>query len=109
MTTLADNAIIAGADNRPPMLDKSMYNSWQGRMILSIKVKEHGRMILDSVLNGLIVYGTIEVDGITRTKTEIWVRVKLVMKGTELSQQERECKLYNEFDRFTLAKGPSEY
>ncbi|GJW93820.1 hypothetical protein Tco_0173492 [Tanacetum coccineum] len=30
---------------------------------------------------------------------EIWDRVKLLMKGMELSQQERECKLYNEFDR----------
>ncbi|GKD14546.1 hypothetical protein Tco_1198953 [Tanacetum coccineum] len=29
---------------------------------------------------------------------EIWDRVRLLMKGMELSQQERECKLYNEFD-----------
>nr|GEW44433.1 copia protein [Tanacetum cinerariifolium] len=39
------------------------------RMILYIKIKEHGRMILNSVLNGPLVYGTIEVDGVTRTKT----------------------------------------
>ncbi|GJU36497.1 hypothetical protein Tco_1184851 [Tanacetum coccineum] len=29
MTTLAEHMIVAGADNRPPMLEKSMYNSWQ--------------------------------------------------------------------------------
>ncbi|GKC26776.1 hypothetical protein Tco_1034070, partial [Tanacetum coccineum] len=27
------------------------------------------------------------------------------MKGTELSYQERECKLYSEFDKFTFVKG----
>ncbi|GKA28348.1 hypothetical protein Tco_0714516 [Tanacetum coccineum] len=42
MTTLAENVIFAGADNRPPMLDKSMYNSWKSRMILYIRGKEHG-------------------------------------------------------------------
>ncbi|GJY65028.1 hypothetical protein Tco_0466488 [Tanacetum coccineum] len=36
---------------------------------------------------------------------EIWDRVKLLMEGTELSLQERECKLYNEFDMFTSEKG----
>ncbi|GJT33139.1 hypothetical protein Tco_0923558 [Tanacetum coccineum] len=36
---------------------------------------------------------------------DIWDRVKLLMQGIELSYQERECKLYNEFDKFTLIKG----
>nr|GEW99570.1 hypothetical protein [Tanacetum cinerariifolium] len=61
--------IVAGADNRLPMLDKSIYNSWKSRMILSIKGKEHGRIILNSILNEPLVYGTIEVDGVTRTKS----------------------------------------
>ncbi|GKD14487.1 hypothetical protein Tco_1198894, partial [Tanacetum coccineum] len=36
---------------------------------------------------------------------EIWDRVKLLIEGTKLSLQERESKLYNEFDRFTSEKG----
>nr|GEX95830.1 integrase, catalytic region, zinc finger, CCHC-type, peptidase aspartic, catalytic [Tanacetum cinerariifolium] len=36
---------------------------------------------------------------------EIWDRVKLLIKGSELSLQERESKLYDEFDTFTLEKG----
>ncbi|GJU75924.1 hypothetical protein Tco_1272994 [Tanacetum coccineum] len=36
---------------------------------LNNRCKEHGRMILDSVLHGPLNYGTIEVDGVTRTKT----------------------------------------
>nr|GEZ55360.1 retrovirus-related Pol polyprotein from transposon TNT 1-94 [Tanacetum cinerariifolium] len=35
---------------------------------------------------------------------ENWDRVKLLMQGTELSYQERERKLYNEFDKFTFTK-----
>ncbi|GJV19990.1 ALP1-like protein [Tanacetum coccineum] len=33
---------------------------------------------------------------------DIWDRVKLLMKGTELSYQERECRLYNLFDKMTM-------
>ncbi|GKB03425.1 putative reverse transcriptase domain-containing protein, partial [Tanacetum coccineum] len=96
-----------------------MYNFWKGRMELYIKGKENGRMILDSVLKGPLVYGTIKVECVTRTKTyeELSDKEKhqddcdiratnIVLQGTKLSQQERECKLYNEFDRFTSAKVP---
>ncbi|GJT92487.1 hypothetical protein Tco_1081332, partial [Tanacetum coccineum] len=36
---------------------------------------------------------------------DIWDRVKLLMQGTSLSKQERECKLYDEFDKFSYVKG----
>ncbi|GKA18228.1 hypothetical protein Tco_0698065 [Tanacetum coccineum] len=138
--------IVAGPDKCPHMLEKSMYNSWSSRILLYIKGKEHNIIMLNFVLEGPLVYGTIEVDGVTRLKTyeelldkeklqddydlcamnivlrglpldgcslvnhhqvakKIWDRVKLLMKGTELTQQERECKLYSEFDRFVSVKG----
>nr|GFC51261.1 hypothetical protein [Tanacetum cinerariifolium] len=34
MASLADKAILSGADNRPPMLEKDMYDSWKSRMEL---------------------------------------------------------------------------
>ncbi|GJY57652.1 hypothetical protein Tco_0456767 [Tanacetum coccineum] len=37
MSTLAEFMIVAGADNRPPMLDKPMYESWKSRMKLYIQ------------------------------------------------------------------------
>ncbi|GJU09648.1 hypothetical protein Tco_1132044 [Tanacetum coccineum] len=40
---------------------------------------------------------------------EIWDRVKLMMQGTKLSLQEKECKLYDEFDKFTFVKGETLY
>nr|GEX70079.1 hypothetical protein [Tanacetum cinerariifolium] len=35
---------------------------------------------------------------------EIWDGVKLLMHGTKLSLQEKECKLYDEFDKFSFVK-----
>ncbi|GKE25759.1 hypothetical protein Tco_1441143 [Tanacetum coccineum] len=145
MFTTAENVIAGGADNRPPMLEKSQYNSWQSHMKLYLRGKEHGKDLLDSVLNGPFRYGTVEVPGTPTTAAymrertyedltdkekiqeecdiratnivlqglpldvynlvnhhtvakEIWDRVKLLIEGTELSLQERESKLYNEFD-----------
>ncbi|GJR52038.1 hypothetical protein Tco_1402559 [Tanacetum coccineum] len=40
---------------------------------------------------------------------EIWDRVKLLMQGTKLSLQEKECKLYDEFDKFSCVKGETLY
>ncbi|GJZ28548.1 hypothetical protein Tco_0573195 [Tanacetum coccineum] len=33
-----------------------------------------------------------------RIAKELWERIKLLMQGTSLTKQERECKLYDEFD-----------
>ncbi|GJR49142.1 hypothetical protein Tco_1317245 [Tanacetum coccineum] len=66
MTTLAEHIIVAGAENRPPMLEKSMYDSWASRIRLFIKGKKHGRMMLDSIDNGPLVYPTVEENGQTR-------------------------------------------
>ncbi|GKF86073.1 hypothetical protein Tco_0253900 [Tanacetum coccineum] len=31
---------------------------------------------------------------------ELWERIQLLMQGTSLTKRERECNLYNEFDKF---------
>nr|GFC63769.1 hypothetical protein [Tanacetum cinerariifolium] len=49
MASLADKAILSGADNRPTMLEKDMYDSWKSRMELYMLNRPHGRMILESV------------------------------------------------------------
>nr|GEW94716.1 hypothetical protein [Tanacetum cinerariifolium] len=66
MTTLADKAILSGAKNHPPMLEKDIYDSWKRRMELYMMNKQHGRMILESVKNGLLIWPTIEENGVTR-------------------------------------------
>ncbi|GKD30555.1 hypothetical protein Tco_1241333, partial [Tanacetum coccineum] len=104
-----------GADNRPPMLDKTNYSSWASRMLLYIKGKEHGKLLVDSVLNGLFQYGATVEPGnentpatvrartytdLTEHANQIWDRVKLLIQGLELSLQQRESKLYDDFDMF---------
>ncbi|GJW45313.1 retrovirus-related pol polyprotein from transposon TNT 1-94 [Tanacetum coccineum] len=36
---------------------------------------------------------------------ELWERIQLLMQGTSLIKQERECKLYDEFDKFAYKNG----
>nr|GEY21453.1 hypothetical protein [Tanacetum cinerariifolium] len=68
MTSLADKAILSGDDNRPPMLEKDMYDLWKSRMELYMLNKQHGRMILESVENGPLLWPTVEDNGVTRPK-----------------------------------------
>ncbi|GJS60176.1 integrase, catalytic region, zinc finger, CCHC-type containing protein [Tanacetum coccineum] len=44
-----------------------------------------------------------------RVAKYLWERVQLLMQGTSLTKQERECKLYHAFDKFTHIKGESLY
>nr|GEY46071.1 retrovirus-related Pol polyprotein from transposon TNT 1-94 [Tanacetum cinerariifolium] len=68
MASLADKAILSGADNRSPMLEKDMYDSWKSRMELYMLNRQHGRMILESVEHGPLLWPTVEEVGVTRLK-----------------------------------------
>ncbi|GKG32117.1 hypothetical protein Tco_0427067 [Tanacetum coccineum] len=66
--TLAEYMILSGADNRPLMLDKDLYDSWKSRMELYMQNIENGRMILESVEHGPLIWPTIEENGVIRTE-----------------------------------------
>ncbi|GJW69650.1 hypothetical protein Tco_0126567 [Tanacetum coccineum] len=68
MTTLADKSLLSGGDNKPPMLEKHLYDSWKSRMELYMLNRPHGRMILASVEKGPLVWPSITEDGVTRLK-----------------------------------------
>nr|GEU39630.1 hypothetical protein [Tanacetum cinerariifolium] len=121
MTTLVEHIIVVGSENRLPKLEKSMYDSWASRIRLFIKGKKNGRMMLDSIdndgcdvqatniiLHGLLpdVYALVNHQEVTK---DILDRVKLLMKGIELSYQERECILYNLSDKFASVQGETLY
>nr|GEU69982.1 hypothetical protein [Tanacetum cinerariifolium] len=117
-------------------------------MELYMMNRQHGRMILELIENGPLLWPTIEENGVTRPKKyselsatkaiqancdvkatsiilqglppevyalvsnhkvtkELWERIQLLMQGTSLTKQERECKLYDEFDKFAYKKGES--
>nr|GEU51336.1 hypothetical protein [Tanacetum cinerariifolium] len=69
MTTLAEHMIVEGADNHPYMLEKTMYTSGLSRILLYKKGKKDGIMMLNSILEGPLVYGTINENGVQRKKT----------------------------------------
>ncbi|GKE69449.1 hypothetical protein Tco_1527521 [Tanacetum coccineum] len=112
--TLAEYMILSSADNHPPMLNKDLYDSWKSRMELYMKNKEHERMILESVEHDPLIWPTSEENGVTMTKKYVelivkdpWEKIQLLMQGTLLIKQERECKLYDAFDKFAHIKGGS--
>ncbi|GJX27607.1 retrovirus-related pol polyprotein from transposon TNT 1-94 [Tanacetum coccineum] len=115
-------------------------------MELYMMNRQHGRMILESVENGPLIWPTIKENKVTRPKKyyelsameaiqadcdvkatniilqglppevyalvsnhkvtkELWERIQLLMQRTSLTKQERECKLYDEFDKFAYKKG----
>nr|GFB20770.1 hypothetical protein [Tanacetum cinerariifolium] len=90
MTTLAEFMIIACANNRPPMLEKSLYDAWKSCMKHYIGNKDNGRMILKSVQNGLLIWPTVtKEDGTTRTKKYE------ELLATEKIQADCDCKATN--------------
>ncbi|GKF42561.1 hypothetical protein Tco_0125903, partial [Tanacetum coccineum] len=68
MTSLVDKSLLSGGDNKPPMLEKHLYDSWKSRMELYMMNRPHGRMILASVEKGPLVWPSITEDGVTRLK-----------------------------------------
>nr|GEV69965.1 hypothetical protein [Tanacetum cinerariifolium] len=68
MTSLADKVILSCADNRPPMLEKDMYDSWKSQMELYMLNRQYGRMIIESVENGPFLWPTVKENGVTRLK-----------------------------------------
>ncbi|GKE87230.1 hypothetical protein Tco_1564705, partial [Tanacetum coccineum] len=60
------------------------------------------------ILQGLLtkIYALVSQHHVAK---DIWEKIKLLMQGTSLTKQERECKLYDEFDKFTYKKGESLY
>nr|GEU75358.1 retrovirus-related Pol polyprotein from transposon TNT 1-94 [Tanacetum cinerariifolium] len=47
---------------------KDMYDSWKSRMELYMLNRPHGKMILESVEQGPLIWPSVEVEGVTRLK-----------------------------------------
>ncbi|GJW72173.1 putative ribonuclease H-like domain-containing protein [Tanacetum coccineum] len=126
MTTLADKSLLSGGDNKPPMLEKHLYDSWKSRMELYMLNRPHGRMILASVEKGPLVWPSITVDGATRLKEYIELTpaeaiqadcdikaINIILQGlpTEIYALNENASCYDESIKFIYKKGevPLEY
>jgi hypothetical protein len=149
-STYSDDIQAAGSDTRPPMLDRTDYESWAQRIRLYCLGKENGDKILKSIDEGPFRMGitrdTIEatddqpaVVGPDRPRTynelsdeekkrydadvrasniviqglpkyvyklinynteakAVWDNVKMLLAGSELTKEDRESQLYDEFE-----------
>ncbi|GJT05412.1 hypothetical protein Tco_0839874 [Tanacetum coccineum] len=95
------------------MLEKHLYDSWKSRMELYMMNRPHEAIQADCdikainiILQGLPteIYALVSQH---RVAKDLWEKIKLLMQGTSVTKQERECKLYDEFDKFTYKKGES--
>nr|GEU75669.1 integrase, catalytic region, zinc finger, CCHC-type, peptidase aspartic, catalytic [Tanacetum cinerariifolium] len=111
-------AILSGADNRPPMLEKDIPLIWplieengvtRPNKYSELSATEAIQADCDVkatniILQGLPpeVYALVSNHKVTK---ELLERIQLLMQGTSLMKQERECKLYDEFNKFAYKKG----
>ncbi|GKE28919.1 hypothetical protein Tco_1444303 [Tanacetum coccineum] len=84
MTTLAENVLAVGVENRAPMLDKGGYDSWKSRILLYIKGKENREMLHDSINNGLYQFKEIIFP-----TTETTVETKRLQELKDLTPEEK--------------------
>ncbi|GJZ49789.1 retrovirus-related pol polyprotein from transposon TNT 1-94 [Tanacetum coccineum] len=157
MSSNSDDIQAAGSDTRPPMLDRTDYESWSQRIRLYCRGKENGLHILQSIDQGPFELGITRdtlgntseggvILGPERPRTyddlddnekkrydadvratnivlqglpkdiyklinhnieakAIWDNVKMLLAGSELTKEDRESQLYDEFERFKMLPG----
>ncbi|GJX69192.1 hypothetical protein Tco_0304919 [Tanacetum coccineum] len=108
--TLVEYMILFGADNRPPMFDKDLYDFWKSRMELYMQNREHDRMILESVEHGPLIWPTVDENGVIRTKkyvelsTAEKIQADCDMKATNIILQGLPTDIYSLVNHHRVAK-----
>ncbi|GJX92248.1 hypothetical protein Tco_0345574 [Tanacetum coccineum] len=157
MSNMSEDIQYAGSDTRPPMLDRTDFESWQQRIRLYCLGKDNGENIMKSITEGPFKMGTFiqtpaeETEGALQLGPErarvftdlsaeekerykadiratnillqgipkdiytlinhytdakdIWDNVKMILEGSELTKDDRESQLYDEFEHFRQIKG----
>ncbi|GKD06884.1 hypothetical protein Tco_1186569 [Tanacetum coccineum] len=83
--TFAEYMILSGADNRPPMLDKDLERVIKTKKYAKLSAAEKIQADCDMKATNIILQGL----------------------PADIYSLERECKLYDAFDKFTHIKGES--
>nr|GEV50059.1 hypothetical protein [Tanacetum cinerariifolium]GEV71035.1 hypothetical protein [Tanacetum cinerariifolium] len=92
------------------MLDKDLYDSWKSRMDIYMQNREHRRMILESVEHELLIWPTIEENGVAKTKkyVELFAAEKIQadcdMKATNIIFQGLPSDIYSLINHHRVAK-----
>ncbi|GKA71172.1 hypothetical protein Tco_0777311 [Tanacetum coccineum] len=157
MSNMSEDIQYAGSDTRPPMLDRTDFESWQQRIRLYCLGKDNGENIMKSITEGPFQMGkfiqtpTEETEGALQLgpkrarvftdlfakekerykvdiratnillqgipkdiyilinhytdAKDIWDNVKMILEGFELTKDDKESQLYDEFEHFCQIKG----
>ncbi|GKA27343.1 retrovirus-related pol polyprotein from transposon TNT 1-94 [Tanacetum coccineum] len=157
MSSMQEDIQCAGSDTRPPMLDRTDFESWQQRIRLYCLGKDNEANIMKSINEGPFHMGTVSdviaggtegavQQGPVRTRVlndlsaeekerykvdiratnillqgipkdiyslinyytdakDIWENMKMILEGSELTNDDRESQLYDEFEHFRQIKG----
>ncbi|GJR18371.1 retrovirus-related pol polyprotein from transposon TNT 1-94 [Tanacetum coccineum] len=157
MSSISEDIQCAGSNTRPPMLDRTNFESWQQRIRLYCLGKDNGENIMKSINEGPFHMGTVSdviaagtegavqqgpvrarvlndlsaeekerykadiratnilLQGIPKDiyslinhytdAKDIWDNVKMILEGSELTKDDRESQLYDEFEHFRQIKG----
>nr|GEV14940.1 hypothetical protein [Tanacetum cinerariifolium] len=125
MANLFEDIQCAGSNTRPPMLDRTDFTSWQQQIRLYCRGKDNGVNILKSIDEGPYILGTFRetlaeitegtpqfglpkdiytlINHYTDEK-DIWDNVKMLLEGSELTKEDRESQLYDNFEYFRQHK-----
>ncbi|GJZ86387.1 putative reverse transcriptase domain-containing protein [Tanacetum coccineum] len=98
----------AGSDTRPPMLDRTDFESWQPKMYtLYCLGKDNGENIMKSIKEGPFHMGTVSdvITGGTEGAVQQGPVRARVLNDLSAEEKERESQLYDEFEHFCQNKG----
>ncbi|GJR57966.1 hypothetical protein Tco_1500128 [Tanacetum coccineum] len=132
MANLSEDIQCVSSDTRPPMLDRTDFASWKQRIRLYCQGKENGVNILKSIDERARVYSDLSpedkdrynaniratnillqglpkdiytlINHYTEAK-DIWDNVKMLLEGSELTKEDKESQLYDDFEHFHQNKG----
>ncbi|GJV79171.1 hypothetical protein Tco_1515041, partial [Tanacetum coccineum] len=124
MANIPKDIQCAGSDNRPPMLDKTDFASWQQQIRLccrgtegalhlgpelprvysDLSSKDKERYNADIRATNILLQGLPKdihslINHYTDAK-DIWDNVKMLLEGSELTKEDWESQLYDEFEHF---------
>ncbi|GJV74186.1 retrovirus-related pol polyprotein from transposon TNT 1-94 [Tanacetum coccineum] len=129
MANLSEDIQCAGSDTRPPMLDRTDFASWQQRMRLycqgtegaphlgperprvysNLSPEDKERYNANIQATNILLQGLPKdiyslINHYTDAK-DIWDNVKMLLEGSELTKEDRESQLYDDFEHFRQNKG----
>ncbi|GKD89676.1 hypothetical protein Tco_1365183, partial [Tanacetum coccineum] len=107
MSNQSEDIQAAGSDTRPPMLDKTDFESWKQR--IQGKSSWRDRLRADIRATNILLQGLPRdiyklINHNTDAK-DIWDNVKMLLEGSKLTKDDRESQLYDEFKHFRQHKG----